>query len=608
MNNPALKKLLIAVVAVGVLYVVGAHFNLLPSAVVQKAVAPEQFALTAPDVAPPATSGDVQAVPMPSTSPSSVRSPEIRVRVIPWNAEMGHHFAVGGPVTMKGSLMEKYGVRVSVTNQPDDMKALDDLVKMASEMASGNDEPTSGAHFVIDMGDAMAQYLAAGNKALAKLGPDYRLEIIGAVGYSRGEDKCMGQPEWKDNPESMKGAVIAAQLRQGDWNLCQFFIAQNNSPGHELKSNPDETTWDADAVNWYSTDDFVKAGAAYIGKACIDFDEVSNGRRTGKKVNKCVNGVATWTPGDVEIARKRGGLVSLLSTKENAYQMPATVIGIHKWNVAHGKLVKSYLKAALEGGEQVRHFDEALQRAGKASYAIYKDQNPAYWVKYYRGETVTDKITQQPLELGGSTVMTLDDNLCLFGLAEGCGTLKTSVYNADYTGFGKYVQKQYPRLLPSFPPIEEAVNTTFLAALDAERPKKEDQTDLVRFESGHINKADVVTKKDWNIQFETGKDALSPAAEDALTELYNALLVGGALSIEIDGHTDNTGSPDANLFLSKRRAERVQTWLQAKAPKFFEKNRVEVRGYGDSMPKVPNTTAGNMAINRRVTIILGNKS
>ncbi len=593
------KKIGLTLAALALVYVVGAHFGVLPGRMTREAVVPEKVDLSAQGPTSQPSDSDVQAVPLPSSTPATIRGPEIRVKVIPWNAEIGHHFAVGGLVTTKGSLMEKYGVRVSVERKDDDMKALEDLVKLAQAIHDGTDEPTVGAHFVIDMGDAMAQYIAACNKLTSKLGPDYRCEIIGSVGYSRGEDKCMGLPEWKDNPEAMKGAVIAAQLRQGDWNLCQYFEAQNG-----LKNNPDETTWDADAVNWYSTDDFAKATEAYVGHAKVTLDVVRGGKKTGEKVEKYVNGVATWTPGDVDLAKKKGGLVTLLSTKENAYQMAATVIGIHKWNVAHAKLVKAYLKAALEGGDQVRHFDAALQRAGKASFAIYKEQNPAYWVKYYKGVTESDK-TGLPISLGGSVTMGLDDNLCLFGLADGCGTLATSMYNASYTGFGKIVQQQYPRLLPSFPPIEEAVNTTFLAALAAERTTKGEKPELVEFDPGDATEK--VAKRDWNITFVSGSDVLTADAEKTLGQLYDALLVGGGLSVEIDGHTDNTGTKDGNDDLSRRRAERVNGWLAEKAPAFFAKGRVSVKAFGQTVPVASNDTPEGRAKNRRVSIVLGSK-
>jgi OOP family OmpA-OmpF porin len=117
----------------------------------------------------------------------------------------------------------------------------------------------------------------------------------------------------------------------------------------------------------------------------------------------------------------------------------------------------------------------------------------------------------------------------------------------------------------------------------------------------------VVAKRDWSIQFETGKSSFTPAAEATLTDLYNQLTVG-SLSVQIEGHTDNVGSPDKNKALSEARAFAVKNWLQEKAPTLFPANRINVRAYGDASPVASNATPEGRAKNRRVTIILGTKS
>ena len=78
------------------------------------------------------------------------------------------------------------------------------------------------------MGDGAGAFLAALNTQLTEsFGPEYRAEIVGSCGYSRGEDKFMGPPEWKKTPASAKGGVIAGVLRDGDWNLAMRWMSEN---------------------------------------------------------------------------------------------------------------------------------------------------------------------------------------------------------------------------------------------------------------------------------------------------------------------------------------------------------------------------------------------
>lgn len=73
------------------------------------------------------------------------------------------------------------------------------------------------------------------------------------------------------------------------------------------------------------------------------------------------------------------------------------------------------------------------------------------------------------------------------------------------------------------------------------------------------------------------------------------------LKIEISGHTDNSGSPKYNLWLSQKRAEAVKNILVNKYN--VKSSRLIAKGYGDKYPLVPNTTETNRALNRRVEIV-----
>lgn len=99
-----------------------------------------------------------------------------------------------------------------------------------------------------------------------------------------------------------------------------------------------------------------------------------------------------------------------------------------------------------------------------------------------------------------------------------------------------------------------------------------------------------------NIFFEFGSYKLARTSEVELKFLYNFLKKNPKLRIEIQGHTDNVGSPAANLTLSQARAEAVRAYLldQGIAP-----GRVEAKGYGETRPVAGNITDEDRARNRR---------
>ncbi len=102
------------------------------------------------------------------------------------------------------------------------------------------------------------------------------------------------------------------------------------------------------------------------------------------------------------------------------------------------------------------------------------------------------------------------------------------------------------------------------------------------------------------IQFAVSSADLTPQAKEELEivgqALENQALAGQAF--EIAGHTDDSGSPEANLQLSKERAEQVRSYLLTNFA--IAADKLSVAYYGDTRPAVPNTSSENRALNRRV--------
>jgi outer membrane protein OmpA-like peptidoglycan-associated protein len=521
-------------------------------------------------------------------APGCADKPEVRFYHWAWNAQMGMMLANGGKQAQKDSLMCKHGVNLVLVREDNTDQMQNQLVTFAEGVKKGESNPKDGAHFVAIMGDGSAQFLKGVDDRLSKLGPEYTAVVVGSAGYSRGEDKLMGPPAWRDNPQRARGAVIAGVLRDGDWNIALKWMGDN-----KIANNPDEKTYDPDAVNWVNASDYVEAAQKYVSGFCADLRNV----KTGKSEKHCVDAVVTWTPGDVTVAEQKGGLVSIVSTREYRAQMPNVIIGNKKWMASHREITKGMLSAIFEAGDRIKTDDAALREAAAVSAVVYKERDAAYWYRYFKVQKENDK-QGIAVDLGGSSVNNLADNAQLFGIAPG----SVDAFGATYTVFGNVVKAQYPELVPSFYPVSQITDLSYVKELYAEAPKN--NADVASF-SGDTKIKQVVSRKAWDIQFQTGSATFTADTQKQLAQLQDDLVVASGTLVEIHGHTDAAGNPDANMTLSEQRAFAVKKWLEAHAPASFPEGRVKVVAHGQNEPVAPNSTAEGRAKNRRVVIVLG---
>lgn len=536
---------------------------------------------------------------IPGTTLANVDGPEIRYLHWAWNAQMGAMFANGGRETTEGSIMEKRGVNLKFTRQDDVSKMQEALVAFATQLKNGQKQPSNGAHFVAIMGDGAPQFLTSINETLKKLGPAYKAKVIGCIGYSRGEDKFMGPEAWKTNPSASKGGVVSGYLRDGDWNIAMKWLGDNG-----LKNNPDERTYDPDALNWINANDYLDACQKYISGYTEERAEVRNGKRTGRKVKIKVDAVVTWTPGDVQIAQEKGGLVSIVSTKEYNYQMPCTIIGIDKWMKDNRPLVENMLGGFYEGGEAIKAGGNFFKRGSEIVADVFgeKDADAEYWAKYFNVVVEKDKQGLK-VELGGSSVNDLTDGLITFGLVQGGDNL----FAATYQAFGDILVQQYPELFPRYDPVGEILDTSYVKNLMAQN-KGAAAPALAKERIDAPDAPSVGAKKistsRQNIAFATGKATFAPLAGPTLEKLKRQLVIAGNTTIEIHGHTDNVGSPESNMALSEARAFAVKNWLEKKFPLNFPQGRVQVFSHGQTNPVAANTSEAGRSKNRRVEIVI----
>jgi OmpA-OmpF porin, OOP family len=505
-----------------------------------------------------------------------------------WNAQFSGMYANGGIRTTKGSLFDKANLDITYLRQDDCNKQMADLVKFAEEFKTN---PNATGVLISFMGDGMPAFMTALSKELEPLGAEYQPIILPiAHGKSYGEDQIMGPSVWKQDPHNAVGKCVAGVLRDGDVNILLKWAGDNG-----IKVNPDETTYDPDAVNLIAASDFLDAPNKYITGYTESRKIISAGKTTGRDTTVGVDAVATWTPGDVNVATKKGGLVTIANTRQYASQMPVQTIAIKKWAYDHRTDIENMIIALAQAGDQVKSFTEARKFAAQVSAAVYQEKDAAYWLKYYNGVEEQD-MQGLKVNLGGSAVFNLADMAATFGL----GSDKVDRYKAVYNTFGNLMVKMYPAIMPSFMPYEKAVDKSFLLSVISNHPELLDGKPIETKYAAEIT--ETVSSRSYHIEFQTGSAVIRPESYKTLDEIFESAVVAEGLKIGVFGHTDNNGGDDVNVPLSQRRAASVKDYLVHKG---LKDDRIETKGFGASKPVADNGTEAGRSRNRRVEIVLG---
>lgn len=509
-------------------------------------------------------------------STASVSGQTIRVKTIPWNGTLGMMYATTGGFQARGLNV--------------DIKREDDYAKLIADLAAFAKDPAQGSHFVIIMGDGLPAFAIGANEALKPFGS--QIAMVAGIGYSRGEDKCIISADVEP-----RGSLIAGYLGDGDINICIKYAADNG-----IAVNADPKTYDPNAINFLGTGSFVEADEKFIASATANFQggacEDRRNLQTNKMQKVCVTGTATWTPGDVKVfneMKKLGKSIRVIgSTKEYAWQMPTAVIGNKQWMAKNQDVVKAFLAATLEGGEKVRSDNAALMKAAAVQAKVTGEQDASYWAQAFKGFTEIGP-NGKPIELGGSTTNGLADAAFLFGL-NGADDL----YKTVYTVYGNIAVKYFPDIMPGgLVKYDTVIDKSYVQGLLASA------TNVAKAATPTFSGAatETVAARAVSIEFETGKATFTPKALATLNDVLDQAAVTN-LTVQINGHTDNVGNPEANLALSKARAEAVKKFLMTNAPANFPAERVITRGFGDTQPVADNSTAAGKAQNRRVEILL----
>jgi outer membrane protein OmpA-like peptidoglycan-associated protein/opacity protein-like surface antigen len=137
--------------------------------------------------------------------------------------------------------------------------------------------------------------------------------------------------------------------------------------------------------------------------------------------------------------------------------------------------------------------------------------------------------------------------------------------------------------------------------VDTDKGTVQDGVEVNR-KSDPLNPEDDVVKMEVaivldGITFELNKAEITPESEKTLNKALNTLQMHPEITVEISGHTDNSGSDAYNQTLSEKRANAVKGWLVGKG---IKADRITTVGFGESKPRVANDSDSNRRLNRRI--------
>jgi len=103
-----------------------------------------------------------------------------------------------------------------------------------------------------------------------------------------------------------------------------------------------------------------------------------------------------------------------------------------------------------------------------------------------------------------------------------------------------------------------------------------------------------------DVLFDTGRAQLKPGAMRNVDRLATVLQQYPERRVMVEGYTDDTGSDELNLELSRQRAD---AFAQALRSRGVDAQRIEVMGHGEAYPLASNATPAGRQLNRRVEVL-----
>ena len=292
-----------------------------------------------------------------------------------------------------------------------------------------------------------------------------------------------------------------------------------------------------------------------------------------------VDAAVVWSPDDIACVQAVPGARVLESTKSASNIIADVFIAKRAYVEANREKMAQLYEGWMIGASEINSNDANKRKAAKIlgeNFEVFSEQD-AY-----------DAINNVRLVTHG-------DNQNFFGLNRNFkGVTGNSLYSKMvdvYDGLG-YIEGRAPNWrLISYSGIVEEANLTG-------RQHAAEEAKSFAPVSTEDKTKEALASKEVTINFSTGNATLDENAKYIIDRDFVGIAKAfGNSRIRIEGNTDNTGSRELNVSLSRRRAQAVADYLISEHN--MPRNRLIVVGNGPDQPVASNNTESGRAKNRR---------
>lgn len=416
--------------------------------------------------------------------------------------------------------------------------------------------------------------------------PDARSKAF-ARGGAEGVDIVWSTVDYWANelPGFIKGGVPAKAIMQVDWSQGgDAIVADQSIKRIEDLRGKKVSLVDLTPSRWlleYSLQNSSLDDAAQkqivqslVGKS------TTMDARSDFVANK-VDATVVWEPDVTEALSKRPGAHKLVSTETASNLIADLMVAQDKFIKDHPDVVKAFVQGWFDGTEEANRKPERVVSLLMENEPLYKE------------------LGADATRAGLPTVKWADlsDNARMFGL-DGSEPLFDRIFRqASVAWVRRGIISQ--AVLPSAAKHDGVLRQLYASVpKDVRVPVAEPKFPATP-PAAKKTEPGVFTRP-VNIYFATGSNSLDPNAKQVLDQVATIAQTFSNAYIRVEGNTDSTGNPQANVQLSQKRAESVVNYLVSR----YKLNRARfiARGNGPNKPVASNATEAGRSSNRRTDV------